>query len=216
LPNGDQGGVANEVVAAHNPQSPEVEALRTLRSQITLRWFNHANRKVLAVVSPQRGEGRSWLAANLATVFAQAGVRTLLIDADMRHGRLHRMFNLDNSMGLAALLTGRAGGEVARRLHPQLRLFVVPSGPPPPNPQELLARPVFDAVIDLFTEQFELVVLDTPAATENADAYLLAANAGAAIMLVRRNHTSAAALTTVMEDFRQTGVSVIGTVVNEQ
>jgi len=146
LARGGQGGVADDVIAAHQPQSEAVEPLRALRSQLILRWFNSATRKVFAVTSPERGEGRSWLAANLATMFAQLGERTLLIDADMRHPRQHRLFNIDNSVGLSALLTGRAGREIARRIHPQLRLFVLPAGIIPPNPQELLARPVFEVI----------------------------------------------------------------------
>ncbi len=128
LARGGEGGVADDLIAAYMPQSDAVEPLRALRSQIILRWFNSANRRVLAVTSAERGDGRSWLAANLATMFAQLGERTLLIDADMRHPRQHRIFNIDNSVGLSALLTGRAGREIARRIHPQLRLSVLPGG----------------------------------------------------------------------------------------
>ncbi|HEY2463771.1 MAG TPA: polysaccharide biosynthesis tyrosine autokinase [Steroidobacteraceae bacterium] len=215
LPRGGDGGVAEDVIAAYMPQSDTVEPLRALRSQIILRWFNNATRRVLAVSSAERGEGRSWLAANLATMFAQLGERTLLIDADMRHPRQHRMFNIDNSVGLSALLTGRASREIARRIHPQLRLFVLPAGIIPPNPQELLARPVFDVILDHFAAQFSLVILDTPAACETADAQILAANAGNAVMIARRNGTPQAKLLAAMEMFTDTGVNVIGSVINE-
>jgi protein-tyrosine kinase len=215
LARGGEGGVADDVIAAYMPQSDAVEPLRALRSQIILRWFNNASRRVLAISSAERGEGRSWLAANLATMFAQLGERTLLIDADMRHARQHRMFNIDNSVGLSALLTGRAGREIARRIHPQLRLFVLPAGIIPPNPQELLARPVFDVILDHFAAQFSLVILDTPAASETADAQILAANAGNAVMIARRNCTSQAKLAAAMQMFTDTGVNVIGSVINE-
>jgi protein-tyrosine kinase len=215
LARGGEGGVADDVIAAYMPQSDAVEPLRALRSQIILRWFNSASRRVLAISSAERGEGRSWLAANLATMFAQLGERTLLIDADMRHARQHRMFNIDNSVGLSALLTGRAGREIARRIHPQLRLFVLPAGIIPPNPQELLARPVFDVILDHFAAQFSLVILDTPAASETADAQILAANAGNALMIARRNCTSQAKLAAAMQMFTDTGVNVIGSVINE-
>jgi len=109
-----------------------------LRSQISLRWTHPKERKSLVIASAGRGEGRSWLAANLATVFAQMGERVLLIDADLRHPRQHELFNLNNSVGLSALLTGRAGREIVVRIHPKLRLFVLPAGLLPPNPQELL------------------------------------------------------------------------------
>jgi protein-tyrosine kinase len=215
LSRGGEGGVADDVIAAYMPQSEAVEPLRALRSQLILRWFNTASRRVLAITSAERGEGRSWLAANLATMFAQLGERTLLIDADMRHPRQHRIFNIDNSVGLSALLTGRAGREIARRIHPQLRLFVLPAGILPPNPQELLARPVFDVILDHFAAQFSLVVLDTPAVCETADAQILAANAGSAVMIARRNCTGQTKLANAMEMLTDTGVNVIGSVINE-
>ena len=215
LARGGENGVADDLIAAYMPQSDVVEPLRALRSQIILRWFNSASRRVLAITSAERGDGRSWLAANLATMFAQLGERTLLIDADMRHPRQHRIFNIDNSVGLSALLTGRAGREIARRIHPQLRLFVLPAGIIPPNPQELLARPVFDVILDHFAAQFSLVILDTPAACETADAQILAANAGNAVMIARRNCTPQAKLAGAMQMLTDTGVNVIGSVINE-
>jgi chain length determinant protein tyrosine kinase EpsG len=216
LPRGGDGGVSDDVIAAFMPQSEAVEPLRALRSQLILRWFNNASRRVLAVTSAERGEGRSWLAANLATMFAQLGERTLLIDADMRHPRQHRIFNIDNTVGLSALLTGRAGREIARRIHPQMRLFVLPAGIIPPNPQELLARPVFDVILDHFAAQFSLVILDTPAACETADAQILAANAGNAIMVASRNRTRQSKLVGAMNMLTDTGVNVIGSVLNER
>lgn len=215
LARGGDSGVADDVIAGYQPQSEAVEPLRALRSQLILRWLNGTKRKVLAVTSPERGEGRSWLAANLATMFAQLGERTLLIDADMRHPRQHRLFNIDNSVGLSALLTGRAGREIARRIHPQLRLYVLPAGVLPPNPQELLARQVFEVVVDHFAAQFSVVIVDTPAISETADAQILAANAGSAILVARRNYTLQAKLLAAMESLAQTGVNVIGSVINE-
>lgn len=215
LPRGGANGVSDEVVAAYMPQSDGVESLRALRSQLKHRWFNGLSHKALAVTSPGRGEGRSWLAANLATVFAQIGERTLLIDADMRHPRQHLLFNLNNSAGLSALLTGRAGKEAAYRIHPQLRLFVLPAGLLPPNPQELLGRPVFDLVVDRFTDQFDVIIIDTPAATETADAHIVARRVGGAIMLARRSVTRQGQLTAAMQTLVQTGVNVVGTVFNE-
>jgi protein-tyrosine kinase len=215
LPCGGEGGVSADVVAAYLPQSPSLEPMRALRSQINLRWLDAASRKTIAITSPARHEGRSWIAANLATMFAQLGERTLLIDADMRQPSQHRLFNIDNSVGLSALLTGRAGREIARRIHPQLRLFVVPAGILPPNPQELLERPVFNVILDHFAEQFSVVVLDTPAASESADAQILASRAGAAIMLARRNFSRSDLLTATMHNFTETGVNVIGSVLTD-
>jgi receptor protein-tyrosine kinase len=215
LPRGGENGVGDDVVAAYNPQSELVEPLRALRSHLTLRWFNDANHKIVTITSPGRGEGRSWLAANLAAVFAQIGERTLLIDADMRHPRQHELFNLGNTVGLSALLTGRAGKEIACRIHPQLRLFVLPAGILPPNPQELLGRPVFDLVLERFNDQFDVILIDTPAVGETADAQIVAKRAGAALMVARRNLTRHSQLSAAMQGLTSAGVNVIGSVINE-
>src|SRR5688572_5401270 len=93
--------VSESVIAAYEPFSTQVEALRTLRSQLMLRWFDSSEEhKALAVVSPAPKEGRSFIAANLAVVFSQLGERTLLVDADMRHPTQHLLFGLENKTGL--------------------------------------------------------------------------------------------------------------------
>ena len=92
-------------------------------------------------MSPGSGEGRSYITANLAVLFSQMGKRTLVIDADLRKPRQHRIFGLPGKIGLSALLAGRAGAEVMCDI-PQLPgLTVLPAGVLPPNPQELLSRP---------------------------------------------------------------------------
>jgi len=210
------GGVSDELVAGYNPQSESVEPLRALRSQIVLRWLGQSSesRRVLTVVSSERGEGRSWITANLAIVLAQIGYRTLIIDTDLRHSRQHQLFNLPSSAGLSALLTGRAGKEVVQRVHPQLRLFVLAAGAAPPNPQELLGRPVFDLVLSTFANQYDVVLLDTPAFSETADGLLLASISGAALIVTRRNHTKIASLHAAVQHLIQSGVNIIGSVVN--
>jgi chain length determinant protein tyrosine kinase EpsG len=215
LGRGGKNGVADEVVAAYLPHSVLVEPLRALRSQLSLRWANKAARRVFAITSPTRGDGRSWLAANLATVFAQMGERVLLIDANLRNPRQHYFFNLNNSVGLSSLLTGRAGREVVARIHPQLRLYVLPAGLQPPNPQELLGRPVFDVALNSFADQYDLIIIDTPATSLAADAQIAAARAGAALVLARRNHTLHSELSAAVHDLTQSGVTMLGSVLNE-
>jgi protein-tyrosine kinase len=210
-----KGGVNGDVVAAYAPQSELIEPLRAIRSLIALRCGDDPAKKVLAITSPGRQEGRSWLAANLAVVFAQIGQRTLLIDADMRHPHQHVLFNLNNDVGLSALVTGRTGREAAIRIHPKLRLFVLPAGVMPPNPHELLARPVFDLVLQQFAGQFDLVLLDTPAMSETADTQIIAARAGTAVILARRNRTRMMDLAAAMQSLNHAGVSVVGSVYNK-
>jgi protein-tyrosine kinase len=207
--------VADSIVAAHNPHSPALEPLRALRSQLMLGWLNNAARGALAITSPEPAEGRSWLAANLAVLFAQAGQRTLLIDADLRRPCQHRLFNLDNSLGLSAVLTGRANArDVVHRIHPSLELLVLPAGAAAPNPQELLVRTIFEQMLDRFVQLFDVVLLDTPAATRSADFQIIAARAGTAVLVSRRNHTRISGLASTMRCLTDTGVRVLGSVAN--
>src|SRR5512139_1275869 len=101
--------ISSELVVAYEPFHPRAEELRALRTQLLIRWSNAGlRRRVLAVVSPRAGEGRSYVAANLAVLFSQLGERTLLIDADLRTPRQHRIFNVPDRVGLSAVLAGRA------------------------------------------------------------------------------------------------------------
>jgi chain length determinant protein tyrosine kinase EpsG len=208
-------GVAEDLIAGYDPQNPMLECLRNLRSQIMLRWYPANTHRVFAVVSPERGEGRSWIVANLAVAFCQIGLRTLIIDADLRHPRQQQIFNLAGTVGLCELLTGRAGADVAQRIHPQLRLFLVTAGAGAPNPQELLSRPVFPAVIGRFAAQFDLILVDTPAANESSDAQIIASHSRSALLLARKDRTGRAKLRTTMQSLRSVGVGIIGSVMNE-
>ena len=125
--------LAAELAAVVAPDSGAVEHLRALRSQLMLRWFENTERpSALAVVSPGAGEGRSWIAANLAVLFAQLGKRTILIDADLRHPRQHRLFGVPGRVGLSAILAGRAGWEVVAPVKDVPNLSVLPAGAVPP------------------------------------------------------------------------------------
>ena len=101
-------GPSRELVAAFAPFHPRAEEMRALRTQLLIRWYNpEQGRKSLVVASPEPGEGRSYVAANLAIVFSQLGARTLLVDADLRSPRQHEIFGLPQGHGLSTLLAGR-------------------------------------------------------------------------------------------------------------
>lgn len=212
---GDQC-VSEEVVAAFKPFSPIVEQLRALRSQLMLRWFDaDAGHKVLSVVSAGRGEGRSFTAANLAVVFSQLGERTLLIDADLRNPRQHELFRLENKIGLSSLLAGRAElAEAVVRVPGLVDLSVMPAGAIPPNPQELLARPVFNALLATASGQYDIVVVDTPAGAETADSQAIAARTRGAVVIARKDISSAPALQAFVSSLQHSGVAVVGAVLN--
>lgn len=211
----ERDGIGDDVVAAHDPQHPVVNEFRALRSQLMFRWYNRTERRALAITSPGRGEGKTRLAANLAVAFAQIGERTLLIDSNLRQPRLHELFRVDNAAGLSALLMGRVSGSVVQRVHRSLRLFVLPAGNPPPNPQELLSRPTLELVLQRFLTQYDLVILDTPAASESSDAQVIAARAQSALVVARRDVTREAQLDALAADFRVAGVNLVGCVLSE-
>jgi chain length determinant protein tyrosine kinase EpsG len=208
--------LATELVAAYTPFSKVVEQLRALRSQLMLRWFDaEAQRKALAIVSPGSGDGRSFLAANLAIVFSQLGERTLLIDADLRKPRQHELFRLGNDVGLSSMLAGRAKTEAVVKIPSLLALSVLPAGPMPPNPQELLGRPIFSELLHSLSASFDIVIIDTPAGAEFADAQTIAVRAGAALLLARENRTLVPEVAQLMRSLQQSGATIVGSVIND-
>lgn len=208
--------LGTELVAAYTPFSKVVEQLRALRSQLMLRWFDaEAQRKALAIVSPGSGEGRSFIAANLAIVFSQLGERTLLIDADLRKPRQHELFKLGNEVGLSSMLAGRAGLEAVMRVPSLVALSVLPAGPIPPNPQELLGRAAFSDWLKSLSAGFDIVIIDTPAGTEYADAQTIAVRAGAALLLARENLSIVSEVAQLMQSLQQSGATVVGSVIND-
>lgn len=211
-----QSDVSAEVVAAWVPFSPQVESLRALRSQLLLRWFTgEANQKVLAVVSAARGDGRTHVAANLAVVFSQMGERTLLVDADLRNPRQHELFSIGNSAGVSTLLAQRTGPESIQRVPGFVDLSVLPSGPTPPNPSELLGRPSFGTLCDSLSAQYDVVIVDTPAARLGSDFQLVANRAKGALVVARKNHTHMDVCRSLAEETRAAGAAVVGSVLNE-
>jgi len=208
--------VSEALVAAFDPARPELEALRALRSQLMLRWFdNDPSRKSLVVLSAAPKEGRSFIAANLAIVFAQLGTRTLLVDADFRGPSQHQLFSLDNRFGLSAVLTARAGREAIQRISSLKNLFVLPSGTPPPNPLELLARPALVKLLDTLSAEFDVILLDSPPAGLSADAQILAVRAGAALIVTRRNATRAWRVQGVSGKVLEAKATIVGAVLND-
>lgn len=208
-----------ELVAAYKPFSRVGENLRAVRSQLMLRWFNtDPARKVLAVVSPGALEGRSFIAANLAVVFAQQGERTLLIDADLRGATgqgQHALFKLDKSAGLSGLLAGRAGIEAALPVPGLPGLAVLPAGAVPPNPQELLGRAAFGELLQLASQQFDVIIIDTPAGSAFADAEIIAARAGAALLVARKNQSQLTDAARLSKRLQDSGVALVGSVLND-
>ena len=213
---GDKKPLSDELVSAYQPFSPRVEQLRAIRSQLMLRWFDKAEqRQVLTVVGTEIGEGRSYLAANLAVVFSQLGERTLLIDADMRRPRQHELFLLQNKVGLSTVLSGRSRDEAIIRITDLAGLFVLPAGPVPPNPPELLSRLNFDEFLIHLRASFDVVIIDTPAMCTGEDAAMIAVRTGAAVAVARSGQTRVVNFNDMVQGLMNAGVAVVGSVLNE-
>ena len=211
------GSVSEEVVAAFRPFSPIVEQLRALRSQLISRWFDAEPEmhKALAIVSPESGDGRSFVAANLAVVFAQLGARTLLVDADLRKPRQQELFHLPNKVGLSSVLAGRVGLAKAISRIPGLKaLSLLPAGAVPPNPQELLTRLPFNSLMTAVEQYYHIVLVDTPAGNETADVQAITAQTKGALIVARRDKTSFPGLQTLHSSLQLSGVAVVGALLN--
>jgi chain length determinant protein tyrosine kinase EpsG len=175
-----------ELDLAYEPTAPFSEALRSLRTDLLA---CDSSVLVLAIVSPDRFDGRTRLVANLALAFSQTNRPTLLVDCDLRSPRIHKMFRLGNKVGLSSILVGATDEGVVHRITHFPALTVISSGPIPPNPQELLMAPLFGALLDAARQKYSIILLDTPAASYCSDWELVARQAKHTIVLTRRGHT---------------------------
>jgi protein-tyrosine kinase len=185
--------VSEEVGCAYDAHQPLSDDLRRLRARIRAAQLEAAPAaplKAIAVVSAGRGEGKTFVAANLAASFAQAGQRTLLIDADLHRGRLHRVFGLRNDSGLSAMLNRSIVPGALQRVPALGPLTVLTRGPDAPNPSELLSRDSLGVLLEAFARSFDVVLVDTPGIAEVPDATLIVRRAGAALVVARQDVTA--------------------------
>jgi receptor protein-tyrosine kinase len=208
-------GVSKELIAAWDPFHPVVEELRGVRTQLLIRWYNpEAGRRVLAVTSPGAREGRSFVAANLAVVFSQLGQRTLLIDADFRAPRQQSIFNIPDRFGLSSLLSGRADLSAAVPVSGLTGLSIMPAGPLPPNPLELLSRGGFAALIARAQAEYDVVLIDTPPVNEYSDTQCIVYRAGDALLLSRKDQTRMADTERAVRELSDASARIVGTLMN--
>ena len=216
----EQRKLQGDLVALNEPFSARAENFRALRSQLMMRLFCDADSsgnggRALAVISPNAGDGKTYTATNLAVTLAQLGGRTLLVDADMRSPRVHEVFQLGNQAGLSSILSGRADKQVIQQVAAIPSLFVLPVGTTPPNPQELVERPAFGLLLRELVSKFDHVVVDTPAAVHGADAAVIAAKCGAALVIARKDVSRSAALRELVASLAGAPVKLAGVVFNE-
>lgn len=191
---------------------PEAEAFRELRTNLKFLRPDDPIRTVL-VTSPGPGDGKSAIAANLAAVLAQAGIRTLLIDADLRKPTIHESFSLPNDRGLTEFLRGAvASADTAFAAMPNLH--VLPAGPLPPNPSELVASRRMRDVLQAMAQRFDMIVIDSPPVVPVTDAALLATITDVTLLVVRCGLTSRGGLGRALRALANVHVQPGGLVIN--
>lgn len=181
--------LSRALTAAFFPQSAEVEALRNLRSELMLRYFNTSRHLTLALCGADNARAIAQTTANLAIVFSQLGLRTLLIDGNLREPQLDNLFGIgDRHPGLSDVIAGRAQAQPVE-VAPLHSLWLVHAGTRAPNPQELLASRNYGERMDELTNQFDVTLINTSPMKRTRDAQLIAAHCGAAL-LVTQQHKS--------------------------
>jgi chain length determinant protein tyrosine kinase EpsG len=206
----------DELVVANDPFSDQVEAFRDLRSQlIPFMVGDSRQRHAVAVVSAEVGDGKTFIAANLAIAFSQLPGRTLIIDADLRTPRLHDVFGVDSGVGLSGILAGRSEPNVIKPVEHLPNLYMLPAGVMPPNPAELLQRASFSLLMRELLEKFDYVLVDTPAAAHGSDARVIAAHCGACMVVGRKNKTRTPAIQSLVKQLTKSTVKISGVLMNE-
>ncbi len=204
-----------ELVSYLDPQSRGAEGYRTLRSAILL---SAADRKpnVLLITSSFAEEGKSTTAANLGMSFAQRQERVLLVDTDLRRGTTHLKFGLSSRAGLSSLLAGESGKEAYVRPFADLPTFtVLPRGPIPPNPGEMLASHAMEEMVSQWRKDYDRVILDSSPILAVSDSLGLATLADGVLILVRSGVTRRKALLRTRELLRRAGAHISGIVIND-
>lgn len=206
--------IAREVVAAHQPFSQEVESFRSIRTGLILPGAGKVV-KAIAVISPGQKEGKTFIASNLAIVFAQLGSKTLLVDINFRVPRIHEVFKVENKCGISSLIIKRATIDHAIKPTAIPSLHILPSGPTPPNPVELLGWHEARELLASLKDIYEVVIIDTPAFLNTADASVISSLSDGVVVVALKSSTTRESLGMVKKQLDNSGIRIIGSVINE-
>lgn len=211
-----------ELIVQRTPKSPVAEVFRTLRTNIQF-MNSKKDLKTLLVTSTMPGEGKSWVAANLAITFAQAGKKVLIIDADMRKGRQHVMFSIENKIGLSNFLSGI--DEMGRNENLDIlkyvrateiqNLFLIPAGNVPPNPSELLASETTINMIEKLKDVFDFIIFDGTPSLLVTDALIVARLVDSTVIVTEHNNTKKENLEKVKNNIEDVGGKIAGVILNK-
>ena len=209
-----------ELIVKEDPKSPISEIFRTLRTNI--QFMNTKNKlKSLLVTSTIAGEGKSWVSANLAATFAQAGKKVIILDADMRKGRQYRIFDVSPRPGLSNYLSGVTENDKEVDLADYVQeteienLFVIPAGNVPPNPSELLVSESMIHLLEKLKEICDIVIIDGPPTQLVTDSLILTRIADSTVIIAEGNKTKKESLRRIVDNIQKVGGKIAGVVLNK-
>jgi tyrosine-protein kinase Etk/Wzc len=202
------------VLAAHDPKDLAVEAVRSLRTSLQFALVETRN-AVVAVSGPAPGVGKSFVTVNLAHLLGEAGKRVLVVDADLRRGRLHASYGGERQRGLSDVIAGNVTLEQAIRETGSPNVRFLPTGTIPPNPAELLGSERFTRVLADLAASSDVVLLDTPPVLAVTDATIAARHAGVTLLVVRAGAHPLREIAAALRAFARNGVRVQGIVMND-
>lgn len=203
------------LVSMLNPKSPISEQYRTIRTNIQFSTVDEELRTIM-VTSSGPAEGKSTTTNNIAIVFAQQGKKVLLVDADLRKPTVHYSFRVENHTGLTNVLTRQEVLINAIQATNQENLFVLTSGPIPPNPAELLSSKAMDQFLNDVKTHFDMVVFDTPPVLAVTDAQVLASKTDGVVMVVSSGKTENDAALKAKELLMNAKGKILGVVLNNK
>jgi len=202
-----------ELLAASRPRDLTVEALRSLRTSLQFSMMDAKNR-VIVLTGSVPGVGKSFLTANLGVLLAHSGKRVLLIDGDMRRGALERYLGGSQENGFSELLSGQISLDEAIRASSVDNLSFISCGRRPPNPSELLMSPRLSQYLDVLSQRFDVLLIDTPPVLAVTDAAIIGAHAGSTFLVVRSGVHSEGEIADTLKRLRTAGVHVQGSIFN--
>lgn len=203
------------LITEYDPKSHISEQFRTLRTNIL---FSDADNQIKTLVFTSSGpsEGKSTVSGNVAVTFANQGLRTLLVDADTRRPTVHATFSLTNEKGLVNLLTTKTDLDLSEYIIPTTidKLSVLPTGPVPPNPSELLSSKRMERLIETLSKNFDIVIFDVPPLGSVTDAQILASRTDATVLVVPYGIAEKGAVLAAKEMLDNVDANIIGVVQN--
>ena len=212
---GDDDGTGLPLLVALDPLDPAAEAYRTLRMNLMFMSTEEKPIQTMLFSSPGPNEGKSTTSINVAVTLAQQGQRVLLVDADVRRPALHRAMDVLREPGLTNLLIGDA--EIREAVRPNVlpNLDVLPSGPFPPNPSELLNSKKMRELLRELEGTYDHIIIDSPPILAVTDSAILATHADGMVLVLRSGETEQRAAERAVDQVRRVGVRVFGAVLNE-